>query len=88
MIGDDFRGTGFSIPQLRMLVNVSTPRDDLAVDLFLATIDLCRQRTLRIDGAGEAGEKNQERDGADDLSHEKKHMPNTRLARAGLEAIE
>ena len=73
MIGHDLRRACFTIPQLRMLVNVTTPGDHLASDLFFAPIDLCRQRTLRTDGVAE---KHQQKDAANDVSHGQKHKRN------------
>jgi hypothetical protein len=69
MIGHDLCRACFAIPELRMLVNVTAPRDHLAGDLFLATIDLCRCGTLR--GYGAAENREQE-DGANDVSHRQK----------------
>jgi hypothetical protein len=70
MIGHDLGRARFTIPKFRMLVNVATPPDHPASDLFFAPIDLCRKRTLRINGA--AG-KDEQRDGANNLSHGPKY---------------
>jgi hypothetical protein len=73
MIGHDFRRAYFTIPQLRVFVNVTTPRDYLASDVFFAAIDLRQQGTLRTHGAAE---KDEQRDGANDVSHGQKHTRN------------
>ena len=75
MIGHDLRRACFTIPQLRVLVNVTTPGDHLASDLFFAPIDLCRQGTLRTH---RVAEKHEQKDAAGEVSHGQKHKRNRR----------
>ena len=75
MIGHNLCRACFAIPELRMLVNVTTPRDHLASDLFFATIDFSRQWTLRTYGGAE---KQEQKDGANEVSHAQKHIGHLR----------
>ena len=73
MIGHDLCRACFAIPELRMLMKVTAPRDDFARDLFFATVDLCRCRALRTHGTAENREQE---NGANDLSHGQKDTRN------------
>jgi hypothetical protein len=53
MIGNNLRRADFTIPQLRVLVNVTTPRNYLVRNLLFAPIDLCLRTTLRTCGGAE-----------------------------------